>query len=176
MFDIKKYRSFVESKIVFLGSKGNSLTKPVILDFCSQWNKSSTTYFNKNCTRVLQRVFGDNLRNKPSGMSVNTYMLLEFGYKRCNVCAGILALKHFSKSSKNSTGFQSACKNCVSKARKENAANINYLTAKRRAIKAKAQPSWLTEEQLREIKQLYIKARTETKETGVTYNGGHIIA
>ena len=58
--------------------------------------------------------------------------------------------------------------------RKENAALLNYHTAKRHAQKLEATPPWLTDEQKAQIKEIYRKSRQLQDETGVAHNVDHI--
>jgi hypothetical protein len=52
---------------------------------------------------------------------------------------------------------------------------INALTAKRRANKLLATPTWLTKEQLRQILEFYTEAKRLEQETGIKYHVDHIV-
>lgn len=58
--------------------------------------------------------------------------------------------------------------------RQENAALLNYHTAKRHAQKLQATPPWLTDEQKAEIKAIYAECRRLQEETGIAHNVDHI--
>lgn len=175
MFDINVYRNFVESKIVQVGTRKDSFKKQDILDFCCQWTKTATAYFGSSCTKKLQRVFGESIKQKPRGMSINTYLLLEFGFRRCAVCADILSLDSFCKNTSEAIGYNSKCRKCVAELRKLEAPKINELTAKRRASKFQATPKWLTKKQRSDILAFYKKAKQLETKTGVKHNVDHII-
>jgi len=175
MFNIKSYRDFVESKIVYIGTRKDSFRKEDILDFCCQWNKTATAYFGSSCTVKLQKVFGASITSKPSGMSINTFLLLEFGFKRCAVCADILNVDSFCKNMSEAIGYSSKCRDCTSEQRKLIAPEINALTAKRRATKKHAKPQWLSREQEQKMLSYYSEARKKSKETGIDYQVDHIV-
>ena len=56
-----------------------------------------------------------------------------------------------------------------------NAGKYNFRNAKRHALKLKATPKWLMEEQYKEIETFYIKAMNLTKETDTKHEVDHII-
>lgn len=58
--------------------------------------------------------------------------------------------------------------------RQENAALLNYHTAKRHAQKLQATPPWLTDEQKAEIKVIYSECRRLQDETGIAHNVDHV--
>lgn len=59
--------------------------------------------------------------------------------------------------------------------RKTNIASRNAYKASKRALKRNATPSWLTADDRNQIKEIYIKARQLTEETGTSYVVDHII-
>ena len=61
------------------------------------------------------------------------------------------------------------------KHRRENPENYRILANTRRRRYRQATPTWLTQEQRNDIKQLYIEARKLTKLTGVKYEVDHIV-
>lgn len=61
------------------------------------------------------------------------------------------------------------------KSRKKNSANINERLAYRRAMKRKATPSWLTEEDRDKIKLMYKETKRLTLLTGISFHVDHII-
>lgn len=175
MFNIEQYKEFIESKIVYIGTRKDSIKKHDIIAFCCQWTKTSTGYFGSTKTATLQKIFGNNLAHKPSGMSINTYFLLEYGYKRCASCSEILVLHSFCKNSAEAIGYNSKCRECVSQLRKLEAAKVNALTAKRRANKKHAEPKWLTSDQKSSINNFYTEAKNKTIESGIPYQVDHIV-
>ncbi len=60
------------------------------------------------------------------------------------------------------------------KYRQENKGTINTKTARRRAAQLQRTPSWLTEEHLKQIKDVYNEAARLTKETGVAHEVDHV--
>lgn len=58
--------------------------------------------------------------------------------------------------------------------RQENAALLNYHTAKRHARKLRATPPWLTDEHKTEIKAIYAESRRLQEKTGVAHNVDHV--
>ncbi len=58
--------------------------------------------------------------------------------------------------------------------KKNNPGKVNALKAKRKADKRHQTPSWLTDEQLKQISDLYIECIRITKETGVKHHVDHI--
>lgn len=63
----------------------------------------------------------------------------------------------------------------AAKRRKNNKGKINANTAKRRSTKLQATLPWLTKEQLKQIRDIYIEAAKRTKETGISHHVDHII-
>lgn len=59
--------------------------------------------------------------------------------------------------------------------RKKNKGVANAIAAKRRAAKLNATPSWLSNTDLNEIKQVYRRCAEKTKRTGVAHHVDHII-
>lgn len=59
--------------------------------------------------------------------------------------------------------------------RQENSDKRNALNAKRRALKLKATPKWLTKEEFLEIESFYTEARNLKLITGITYHVDHIV-
>ncbi len=58
---------------------------------------------------------------------------------------------------------------------KNNPGKINAKTAKRRAQKRKATPSWLTEDHWAQMEVFYVEAAVLTRETGIPHEVDHII-
>lgn len=58
---------------------------------------------------------------------------------------------------------------------KNNRGYYNAIGAKRRAAQLQATPSWLSKQQLIEIKMIYIEAQKLTKNTGIVHHVDHII-
>lgn len=59
--------------------------------------------------------------------------------------------------------------------KKENSDLINSINAKRKAIKKRATPPWLTEEHYMEIRLYYKQAQELTKNTGIKHEVDHIV-
>lgn len=87
--------------------------------------------------------------------------------KKCPACKTQLMLSAFYKNRAKKDGLQQQCKGCEKEYRKENkdkiveyskeycktnAAKYNTRSAKRRASKLNATPSWLTKEDFEQIK------------------------
>jgi hypothetical protein len=58
---------------------------------------------------------------------------------------------------------------------KENRDKVNATAAKRRAVKLKATPNWLTKEDIQKIEQFYTEAQKLKNITGQDYHVDHII-
>jgi len=59
--------------------------------------------------------------------------------------------------------------------RKRNRGKVNAKASKRRAVKLKATPKWLTKEQYKEMESLYIEAVRLTIVTGIPHEVDHIV-
>ncbi len=59
--------------------------------------------------------------------------------------------------------------------KKKNAGRVTAWNKKRDLAKIQRTPPWLSEQQLKEIEQVYIESARLTKETGIVYNVDHIV-
>ena len=104
-FDIETYRDFVKSKIQTLYFKKSSITENQIIDYCSQFVLTVKEFFpaqNQSTTsEKLRKAFGSYLINKPKAVSINTYLLFNFGYIYCNTCNSVLRTQYFYKYNRN---------------------------------------------------------------------------
>lgn len=123
--------------------------------------------------------------------------------KTCTTCGTIKDMSEFSKRNDVKDQRASVCKLCrntnvdkklkstldkhyyesnrekvihkVRKYRRENVTKITILSAKYRAKKVSATPSWLTEEQLLQIDAVYHKAKELEIKTGTPHQVDHIV-
>ena len=146
-----------------------------------------------------------NLVAKPSSAQTNDWLLYNFGYKYCNICKQALAIENYKKDVSKWDKLQPICVVCSSRQyaeyrvnnpeysktyqqnnydkikqykreyRHANLAVFAAYSAKRRASKLKATPSWLTDKQKDEIAIFYTEAAKLTKSTGVIYHVDHIV-
>jgi hypothetical protein len=58
---------------------------------------------------------------------------------------------------------------------KENRDKVNATAAKRRAVKLKATPDWLTKEDIQQMEQFYTQAQKLKSVTGQEYHVDHIV-
>jgi hypothetical protein len=111
-------------------------------------------------------------------------------YKMCSKCKEEKLLKCFGKNKREKDGIHYTCKNCCKvykennksklallnkRYREANKDKINYYSAKRKAQKIHATPSWLSDKDFEEIKELYIIAQMFRLYTGQEYHVDHII-
>lgn len=114
--------------------------------------------------------------------------------KLCSRCKEQKSLDTFSRNAAHKDGYNNQCKTCVKDYKKtnqnkvssyqkkynriyqiKNKGKINALISKRRAIKLKATPMWLTEEHFKEIERFYVQAQDLKLLTGLEYHVDHIV-
>lgn len=178
MIDTKDFLLFLNTKVV---SKKSTINLEKLAT--AFLDPTTPTYIlledsASNLSAKLKRLFKDNLANKPRSMSVESYLLLEYGYKFCGSCNDIKTITDFYSCKYNASGLQSECilcvknrnkkaysidssycKNNAKKWREQNRGAYNALMAKRRASKINATPKWLSIEQLDQIKKMYVEAK-----------------
>ncbi len=114
--------------------------------------------------------------------------------KICSKCNVEKKLNQFQSDKQGKWGLRSYCRNCRYEYEKKyrdknktkkaqyikqwkinNSGTVTSWAAKRRANKLNATPSWLTEEQLRDIKLFYAKSTQLQQVTGIKHHVDHII-
>lgn len=110
--------------------------------------------------------------------------------KECSRCGENFPASSFTRDKRNKSGLQSSCKVCYNSYYQENKARLNHYSstykkinkdwhnavqAKRRATKSNATPNWLTEDQDKQIKDLYWLAKDLKAVTGEDYHVDHIV-
>ncbi len=103
-------------------------------------------------------------------------------YSRGGMCFDCLKMHRDANKEKNTARAvahqrknpESAKNRCL-KWRGKNKHKANAIEAKRRAAKLNATPSWLTNEDLRKIDDLFEEATRLSEETGVKYHVDHIV-
>lgn len=188
-FNIKEYQLFIESKIERLFYKKNSLTKNDIVNYCSQFTKSASEFFtNKNqstTSEKLRKAFGSTIKNKPTAVAINTYILYEYGYICCNTCKIVLPLASFYIDKNSWHGYKHYCIECQKSLRnnedsaayiRKNRAKYNAYLANYRAKKLNATPKWLSKDQHEEMRLFYIKAKNLNMEVDhiIPINGSNV--
>ena len=187
-FDFEEYKTFLNSKIQKISTKNNSIPKEEIIDYCCQFMIPATKFFsNTKSSQVsekLRTIFGTSLKNKPVSVSINKFLLFEFGFICCNMCNKILHKDNFFKHSGYWNGYKHYCVNCQKENRdlehnrkylKNNRAKYSHHLALYRAKKIKATPKWLTSEQLLEIENTYSKCKNKSLKENIEYEVDHII-
>lgn len=114
--------------------------------------------------------------------------------KACSRCKVQKLYDDFSKNAAHKDGYNNQCKSCVKDYKKNNEnkvssyqkkynriyqinnrGKINSIISKRRAIKLKATPLWLTSEHFKEIENFYVQAQNLKLLTGLQYHVDHIV-
>lgn len=114
--------------------------------------------------------------------------------KACSRCKVQKLYDDFSKNAAHKDGYNNQCKSCVKDYKKnnenkvscyqkkynriyqiKNRGKINSIISKRRAIKLKATPLWLTSEHFKEIENFYVQAQNLKLLTGLQYHVDHIV-
>lgn len=132
----------------------------------------------KNPERHNKPIYGDE------------HLLLEGVNKRCSNCKTIRTLSDFNKLSASGDGLASQCRYCTTeycKANKETYARLNKKWvrinrhkvrakgSKRRAIKLRATPGWLTPRDLEHIAAIHYQAVSLENITGIKYHVDHCV-
>lgn len=121
-------------------------------------------------------------------------MPAELSFKCCSKCGETKDICQFRKAKNTSDGYRPECKECKYRIDKEYRATnpsikkngnklynkrhkhkVLYRTRKRQAALQNASPSWVTDEELKQIQKLYETARYLTETTGVPHEVDHII-
>lgn len=187
-FDIEEYKVFLDSKIQKISTRKNSISKIEVIDYCCQFDIPANKFFSSTkssqVSEKLRTIFGSSLKNKPASVSINKFLLFEFGFIHCNMCKTILSKDNFFKHSGYWNGYKHYCINCQSENRdlednrkyiKNNRAKYAHHLAVYRAKKLKATPKWLTSDHLIEIENIYLKCKNKSKEEGIDYEVDHIV-
>jgi hypothetical protein len=121
--------------------------------------------------------------------------------KTCKTCKIDKTLEYFSKDKSRKDGYHNSCKTCnknhreckseyfreklsiwrinnpnyASDWQKDNLDKVNASSAKRRALKLRATPLWLTKEDLEIIESFYTLSKTIEYQTGVKHHVDHIV-
>jgi len=125
----------------------------------------SLGYSPQTFNRSIQKLF-PRVKLNGGGETWGYYLLSKSDYKHCGSCKTIKFKKEFSISNGNSDGLDRKCKSCNKASNAawyennksyhkqyliDNRASFNLNTAKRRAIKAAAIPSWANIEKIKDI-------------------------
>lgn len=129
----------------------------------------------KTCSKCLETKSLENFAKRSKSKDGLAYQC-----KECNKKAAIKSNKdnperhaqHVRNWQYNN--WKTHLENCQ-KWRKNNKGHKNALTAKRRAAKLQATPTWLTSEQIVEMKLIYIKVKELEKIDGIKREVDHII-
>lgn len=162
-------------------------------------NKNNADVANKQ----LRKIF--TTKSKPISVSLNFWFLYKFGYKRCYRCKEITEISNFSRDKSRWDLLNRICKLCSNiegknwyknnpdKAKlynknwrknnpekvklwiKNNPDKVNAKSTKRRALKLKATPSWLTKQDYIEIEDIYYQAIEYERLLGKKFHVDHII-
>lgn len=186
MFNINEYKKWLYKQANY---KHKYLDK--YIDSISQFNNPSYIYLNiaqPSFSRSINRIYKNNLSNKPSSVQVRDYLL--YLYKYCKKCNSILKLYNFSRNKRSWDSLQDKCKKCEKKANdlwynknkeyksiydseyyQSNKAKHAYNVATRRAKKIKATILGFE----REVKEIYDLAYQKSIKEKIEYHVDHII-
>lgn len=125
----------------------------------------SLGYSPQTFNRNIQKLF-PNIKLNGGGETWGYYLLSKSDYKHCGSCKTIKLKKEFTTDTHKSDNLDFNCKSCNKSTNKNwyndnkdyhvqylhnNRASFNHNTAKRRAIKAAAIPSWANMEKIKDI-------------------------
>ena len=133
--------------------------------------------FSSGVSKPYNKIFSNVI--KKSKQIWKLQILHKYSYKYCHKCHGLYSLNNFSSDVSRFDDKQVYCVSCTNKQ-----SNLHYINnkscyyakgAKRRASKINRTPSWLTENDYKEMEKYYIKANEIEVETGVKQHVDHII-
>ena len=100
-------------------------------------------------------------------------------YRFCVVCKGWRKKSEFGPYEKNEDGIRRQCGTCMLVQnldyQKRHPHKMTARAAKRRALKLKRTPKWLSKSQQKEILSIYKKCREISERTGVKHEVDHIV-
>jgi hypothetical protein len=140
----------------------------------------SVKYPNKtrsDISKHLNNRFKDSniLIDKPRNVSINTWLLHKFGYKKCSITGKIVYLDYFYRNSNSWDNLSTVSKEGEDTYRKENLAKKRARDAIRYCTKLNATPRWLNEKQLSDIQNIYKEASIKTAQTNIKHEVDHIV-
>lgn len=181
-FNLKEFRDFVKSKIVWIGPQYNSLKEPEIINAICQFKEPSYQILNidrTQCSAKLRKVFNYTLLGKPNNVSVNKWFLYQFGFKYCPHCKENLLFKEFNIGNRQWDKLHTECRNCSNNITKKhyynNTEKYKASGAKRRAAKLNATPKWLTKQDYVEIEDIYWQSKEYNRLLYDIFHVDHII-
>tara|TARA_Y100000034_G_scaffold72285_1_gene87163 strand:+ start:2063 stop:2839 length:777 start_codon:yes stop_codon:yes gene_type:complete len=128
-FDIEEFRDFIESKIITLYKRSDSIKKEDLLDSLLEFDNESLhkklkIKTSSACSQKLSRIFKDNIKDKPRNVSINDWFLFLFNYRVCHSCKQFLPLSTYYYLESNWSGYHPSCKKCSSNYKKDNREHI----------------------------------------------------
>jgi hypothetical protein len=115
------------------------------------------------------------LKDKPRNVSINTWLLYKFGYKKCSITGKVVPLEHFYKNFNSWDNLSNVSKEGEDKYRRENLAKKRARDSIRYCNKLNATPKWLSKEQLLDIETIYKEASIKTSHTKIKHEVDHIV-
>jgi len=174
-FDTKQFQLFIESKIIFLPKRADSLKKEDLLQALTQFDILPAVYLNRNITSfnvLLKKIFQ---LHKPTSVSYQNYLLFLYKHKQCNKCRLIQSHNNFFLDNQRWDKLTYICKLCSKQYSKANIDNIRIIKKKYKNSILNNTPKWLTETMLFEIGLLYKEAQRLTRVMGEQYDVDHIV-
>ena len=194
MLNLEEYKTFVRSLIIGKAIYKKADVAEQLVEALFQFEVSPSAYLKDiipqgNLSIKYASMF--NLTDKKSScIRLNDWFLFKFGYKHCPKCNQTKILDSYNYNINRADKLRFYCKSCDNKNNKvyslanpeykkayrlANPDKINALTAKRRASKLQATPTWLTPEQHKQILEFYTEAKRLEQETGIKHHVDHIV-
>ena len=177
MFMLSEYVAYLESnmKHSYFSNPNSKYTKENFIN--SLVNFSASGHGSELGARPgsqIKSLFPEIAANKPVSVSYTHWFLFNYGYKYCPRCDAVARVTEFSYNNSTWCKLTSMCKSCdnercaVYKHNNKDKAKAAYdiwysnnkhiraaASAKRRAAVKQAIPKWLTEEQIKQITEMY---------------------
>ena len=114
-FNLSEYKKFILSNL-----KEISALNGEYLDCLLQFNQAPSSYYKSKYNKPiimakLRKALKEILKDKPTNVWINRWLLFKYGYKHCHKCEQCRPLDKFSQDSSNWDNKFRRCKNCSRK-------------------------------------------------------------